>query len=56
VTTVRNGVIVPRDRAEFFQVVDLVHGETYAEQVRFASLPVDEKLHVEQHRQREDND
>jgi hypothetical protein len=49
------GVIVSYDRQAFLKVIELVHGEEVADQVRLASLPSDEKLHIEQHR-KEDGD
>lgn len=55
-TLVRNGAIVSYDRREFFAEVEAIYGEDTADAVRFADLPSDERLHVEQHRRRLERD
>jgi hypothetical protein len=46
----RNGSVVSRDRAELIREVRFWYGDDMADQVVFASLPSDERLHVEQAR------
>jgi hypothetical protein len=53
VTIVRNGAIVSRDRHAFLAEVEDTYGEDVADEVMLAMLPIDERLHVEQHRNRE---
>jgi hypothetical protein len=48
----RSGAIVSYDRKELIDEVRFWYGDDTADAVVYASLPADEKLHVEQHRQR----
>jgi hypothetical protein len=52
----RTGSVVSRDRAELTREMRFWYGDDTADQVVYASLPSDEKLHIEQHVQRREKD
>jgi hypothetical protein len=51
-----SGAIVSYDRKEFMDEVRFWYGDQTHDAVLYASLPADEKLHIEQHRDRDDKD
>jgi hypothetical protein len=46
VIVTRNGAVVSRDRAEFFRELEDEYGPHIAGQVRFVSLPIDERIRM----------
>jgi hypothetical protein len=52
----RSGAIVSYDRKELMDEVRFWYGDDTADQVMLASLPIDERIHVLQHRRRRNDD
>jgi hypothetical protein len=55
VTVAAGAAIVSRDRAELVREVRFWYGDDTAREVVVASLPSDERLHVDRHRERADD-